>query len=171
MLPGLECFLAKWLTPASCSRRPGLRKRVLASLLNSLCYVRAPSDRLVSVPCPSSCWAGQPGPHAPPGPQHQRAWGESWGRLTDTSFHQPQPISSSSLSLLISFLQFPRKSAPLTHTHSHNRNPPPHACSQMSVCPSKDLVKGNPPVSSCANLTFPSLRPTIWCLGGLSLPG
>lgn len=91
------------------------------------------------------------------------------GPTRQPTFHQPQPISNSSLSLLISFLQFPRKSAPLTHTHSHNPNPPARACSKMSVCNSRDLVEGNLPVSSWADLSLPSLHPTVWCLGGLSL--
>lgn len=73
------------------------------------------------------------------------------------------------MSLLLSFLQFPRKPAPLTHTHTPN--PSPRACSKMSVCNPQGPVEGNQPVSAGANLPSPSLRPTIWCLGGLSVPG
>lgn len=122
--------------------------------------------------CPSSYWAGQQEPHNPtlaPAPENLE-W-KLEAACGCIPFHQPQPISNSSLSLLISFLRFPRKSAPLTHTHSHSPNPPPQACSKMSVCNSKGLVKGNQPVSSCATLTFPSSHPTIWYPGGLSLPG
>lgn len=112
---------------------------------------RTPSFPLLSAFCPSSYSSGQqePSPHPilPPAPESPGRKPGPAGRRP--SFHQPQPISNSSLSLLISFLQFPRKSAPLTHTHSHNPNPPAQACSKMSVCNSKALVTGK---SACQRL-------------------
>lgn len=81
----------------------------------------------------------------------------------------PQPISNSSSSLLVSFLHFPRKSAPRTHSLSHP-NPPPQACSKTSVCNSPGLVEGKQPLA--AALTSPSLHtPSSLVSGWVVSPG
>lgn len=159
---GLEYFMAESLGLVLNSAGQGLRptEGALASLLleGTSFFSSVLSPQLLNRP-----WRA-PHPTPPPAPENP---GRELGPASQpTMFHQPQPISNISLSLLISFLQFPRKSAPLTHTHSHNPNPPPRACSKMSVCNSRDPVEGNLPVSSWADLSLPSLHPTIWCLGG-----
>lgn len=118
---GRDVFTAKSLMLPPRSPRLDLRKETL----RLCCISSAPQGTWLS-----SCFLswqprGRQGePHTPPCPRLQAENpGESRGQRGHTAFHPPRPICPSSLSLLVSFLQFPRKvcsthSLTLTHPKS-----------------------------------------------------
>lgn len=110
----------------SCWRRggPGLpAEGNLASLLNLLRCSGAPGY-VVLFSVPAATGQASQSPTSPPNPSTRQRPRVKAGPARGHTSQPPQPISNSSSSLFISFPQFPRKSALLTHSRSHTPNPP-----------------------------------------------
>lgn len=103
-------------------------ERVLASLLNSLCYPRAPRY-LLSVIGPSSSWAGQQGPHPLPWPQHPRRPGMKAGASSQT--HLVSPTTTCQQYLLKPPHLLPPVSKKVCSTHTHTLTQPKSSTTRL----------------------------------------
>lgn len=93
----------------------------LASLLN---FLRCSGHLVVLFSVPAATGQAGQSPTSPPAPSTRQRPRVKAGPARGHTSQPPQPISHSSSSLFISFPQFPRKSALLTHSRSHTPNPP-----------------------------------------------